>query len=213
MEEELINASNELSKVENRVKKAERLVNQDARRKTAENMMNKHDMDGGRRMETRRTSPEQMVNEGNRCGITEVVDHWEKLLRKERRLKVRKPIEIVNWFADEPATDSELSTDSQEEDLGWTEVEKKKVKEKKRKLRNLKKKMKKEEVAGKMRKIIGIGPIPTNSVQYFEKEGNKMFTRLARKAIREYLAYHLEFGRRRSRSNGDSRDKTVRLQE
>ena len=72
---------------------------------------------------------------------------------------------------DEPEVDSELSTDSQEEDLGWTEVEKKKVKEKKRKLRNMKKKMKKEEVAGKMRKIIGIGPIPTNSVEYFEKEG------------------------------------------
>ena len=189
MEEELRNASNELSKVENRVKKAERLVSQDTRRKSAEELMN---LDGRRSRENRQISPRRMEYQEGSCSNLEVRDHWDKLLKKEKKLKVRKPIEVVNWFADEPTTDSDLSNDSQDEDLGWTEIEKKKVNEKKRKIRYLKKKNKMEEVASKMKKIIGIGPIPTNSVQYFEKE-NISTHEARKKAIKEYLAYHLEF--------------------
>ena len=89
---------------------------------------------------------------------------WERLQRKDRKTKMRKPIEVVNWFADEPHDSSEPSLDSQGDEESWTEIERNKVNQQMRRRRRVKKNERMQEVVSKMKHMVGAGPIPESSV-------------------------------------------------
>ena len=150
----------------------------------------KVDMRRDRRMEGQKTSSERMEN-----GEKEKEPQnrlWEKLLNRKKMTKVRKPLIIKNWFADEPES-SDVSSDSMDDTTEvWSEVEQKRRNRQKTKQRKLKKERKIEELSKKMKHIVGIGPIVQASIEHFEEETNDK-AEARRLAANEYLKYYLLF--------------------
>ena len=101
-------------------------------------------------------------------------EEWNDLgiKRTKKKLKVRKPEQLKNKFADE-SDYTELSSSSQEETVeGWTSVEKRKERQKRNEVRKEKRKVRMEEVALKARLTVGIGPIDERSIDFFDREVN-----------------------------------------
>ena len=85
-------------------------------------------------------------------------DIWEVYMRKEKEPKIRKPVEVKNWFSDE--TDyismSSSSEESQEEEEKWQNINRKKRNQVRRRERRLERM---EKVASRMKHMVGIGPV------------------------------------------------------
>ena len=127
----------------------------------------------------------------------EYTDPWEGFKggdRKKSTRKILKPMEIKNWFADEPRDSTEPSTDSTGPDENWTEVERKRRNTQKRRKRRAKKLSRMEEIASKIQHMIGVGPIPRSSVEFFAEESESKDEAM-KKAIKEYLSCYLQFDR------------------
>ena len=123
----------------------------------------------------------------------EHIDPWTRLQEKtnmKNLRKIRKPVQVVNWFGDEPRDSSELSNDSTETEEKWTEVERKRRNTLKRRKRRAKRLNRMEEVATKMQHMIGVSPIPENSVEFFMVE-NGTVNDARKKAVKEYLGCYL----------------------
>ena len=121
---------------------------------------------------------------------------WELLegVAKTKERKVRKPPVVRNWFADEPGCDDCTSSSDTLEETGaeWSEVEKKKKRLLKRRQRREKRHERMSEVASKMQHMVGIGPIRSVTIDYFQKKTGSL-EEARRSAIREYLSYKLDF--------------------
>ena len=76
---------------------------------------------------------------------TKISDHSGRNQSKDNRNpKVRKPVILKDWFGEKSGDMSDSSLSSQEEDEGWTEIERMKAKKRKLQERKLKIKEKKE---------------------------------------------------------------------
>ena len=118
---------------------------------------------------------------------------WSRVGFRDKAPKVRKPVEVRDWFADEKSdSNSESSSDSNDDDEQWSEVKRKEVKNLKAKARKQKKKERMESMAERMRHMIGVGPIPKASIDFFTDADNDK-DEATKKAIKEYLKYYLDF--------------------
>ena len=114
--------------------------------------------------------------------VQEVPDTWERLVtEKEKTKKIRKPVRVMNWMADEPSY-SDMSSS----------VERKRRNQERQKTRNRKRRLRMRETAEKMRHTIGVGPIEDETIEYFEKETKDKSEALER-SVREYLGFFLDF--------------------
>ena len=123
----------------------------------------------------------------------EPVDNWELLVPK-KKIAVRKPIEIKNWFADESDSNlTSLSSSSSDEDSNtWNKIENKKKKQikDKKKRDHIKERM--AEVANKAKRMIGLGPIDNDTINKIEAEiGNRKTAEL--NAVTDLLKNSLDF--------------------
>ena len=127
-------------------------------------------------------------------------ENWEVLMTKREKPKIRKPIKITTWFADEPGTGNTSTTDTSEDDTRdenepeWKTIARKEIRKKKNMERKNKKKERMEELCTKMKHTIGIGPIAENSIKYFEKVA-KDRTKGIQMAVEEFLIYFLDYDR------------------
>ena len=126
-----------------------------------------------------------------------VPNSWERLLKgeeKKKKPKVRKPIAVKDWFAEENSDESDNSS-SESSGTGneeWKNVEQKKKQLRKKKDRKIRMKEKMEEIASRMMHMVGVGPIVKQTVQHFEQmAGNPESAR--KMAIEEFLSFHLDF--------------------
>ena len=148
------------------------------------------------RMSTRRQSnPATRVEEQRR-----IPENWEELAAKPPPPpKVRKPVQMTTWFTDKPEdmidlsnTDSSADNDSQDATNEWKKIEKQKKRKQKTLERKVKRKEKMENVASKMKHLIGLGPIPDKTIRHFENEAADTNEALIL-ASKEYLQYYLDF--------------------
>ena len=123
-------------------------------------------------------------------------DIWEGIIRKKNVEKVRKPAIIKNWFADESDTNVTISSseESIEDEEKWERVDRKKRNIIRRDERKWKKNDKMKEVSTKMKHMVGLGPVRSESIDFFEKQTNDRNEALI-KAVQEYLEYKLNFDR------------------
>ena len=125
-----------------------------------------------------------------------VPDYWEERAQAptlmdqpaKPTVKTRKPVVITNWFGIETSSDSEEATDEEK----WSEVERKRKSTEKKKKMLKKKQQLKRECATKAAHMASIGPISSDSVNYFmNKDVN--FEQAKVCAVRELLAYNLGY--------------------
>ena len=98
----------------------------------------------------------------------DIPESWERLIEPEKtKQKIRKPVVIKNWFADE--TSEEDTSSGSEEDAQWQEVDREKKRKKRQQMRKEKLKKRMAEVAGKARMMIGIGKITKRTLTTLER--------------------------------------------
>ena len=142
----------------------------------------------------KRTEIPVILDAENEKEQQEEEDIWDRIgIRKKKEMKVRTPIVTRDWFADTSSDSDSTSTDSQEEgDKDWNEVDRQRKNQRTRQARKLKKKKKMEDIAGRMRHMIGLGPIPKASLDFFaDRKDDKAKSR--EKTVIEYLRYYLDF--------------------
>ena len=106
--------------------------------------------------------------------------------RRRKKLGMRK---LRSWFCDE--TEEE---DTTEDESGgeWSEVQRvEKNKHKKRKLEDKRKRMQNENTA-KAEKILGVGPINKQTLQFFMRHTNNI-EKAKVEAVKEWLAFYMKF--------------------
>ena len=148
-------------------------------------------LEGQREMDDR--SGHSSRGDENAAGQSE--SPWENLgIGQEKVKKIRKPVTAKDWFA-EVRSDSEAdsSTDSQEEEEGkWNEIKRRERSQRIRQERKKRKKERMEAMASRMRHMVGVGPIPSASIRFFE-DSSKDDNEARIKAVKEYLKYYMEF--------------------
>ena len=121
-----------------------------------------------------------------------VKGNWETL-KKVKQVKVRKPPVILkNWFGEKPGDSTDSSSSSQEEDLTWNEVDRRKANLEKKIEKKNKIKEKKREICTRMRYMVGIGPILNATIEYHEKL-TETEEEARKAAVVEYLQYYLSY--------------------
>ena len=88
-------------------------------------------------------------------------------------------------------TSSSSCSQSKEEE-NWSEVDRKKNRQRKQRERINKRKDKMQKVASKMQYMIGVGPIEEKSVKFVET-GDRYTGEARKMAVKEYLRYNLDF--------------------
>ena len=124
----------------------------------------------------------------------DVPESWERLIEPEKfektKQKIRKPIVIKNWFADE--TSEEDTSSGSEDDAQWQEVDREKKRKRRQQMRKEKLKKRMAEVAGKARMMIGIGKITKRTLTTLEEElGCRK--KAEKKAVENFLQESLDF--------------------
>ena len=121
------------------------------------------------------------------------MEKWERLLIPEE-VRTKKKGKFVNWFSDEKIqSDTDISEDSQEEEVDeWKEVNRKQRNKRRQKRRQEKKKDMTKELSQKMQHLIGIGPVTKHSIDYFFKKTNNLGSAQIM-AAKEYLKHYLDF--------------------
>ena len=115
---------------------------------------------------------------------------WRRLGMDEKvKNKVRKPIIVKDWFGMESSSDSDTSNP---EDSDWSEVERQAKNRKKMKDRKTRRKEKISQIARRMKLMIGLGPIPKATRDYFDRKTSNKKEATA-KCVKEYLKYYLDF--------------------
>ena len=123
-------------------------------------------------------------------------DHWEDRAhspaRPNRRTapktKVRKPVTVKNWFG----LDSSSNEESEEDDSCWTDVDRKKKRQERKKISDIRKNKLKEECSSRAAHMASLGPITTETVNYFKTDGVS-FEDAKILAVKEFLACQLEY--------------------
>ena len=119
-------------------------------------------------------------------------DDLEDLVRKKKKTPlVRKPIIAKQWFCEE-YSESDSDSSQGEEPNQWTEIERKKRNLIKKKEQKQKLIQRKENIATRMKHMVGVGPIPQESISHFEKT-TKNPNEARIEAIKEYLRYYLKY--------------------
>ena len=128
--------------------------------------------------------------------VDDTPDTWEDRWKEEPVIKnhnrkstpiVRKPVVVKEWFGIESSSDESDSEQGQ-----WTEVERRK-RSKDKKLKMEKRRMRlKRECATRASNMIRIGPISTDSVEYFMKQGQN-FEDAKVSAFKEFCQYNLNY--------------------
>ena len=120
----------------------------------------------------------------------EVPDRWEELLPKPLKPKIRKPMEIMEWFGFQSETESSDSSDDGE----WTEVDRRKRSEDKKKLQKKKKKEMEALTAAKAANIIGVGPVDMSILDKHKNESIS-YKRCKILAVEDFLMKYLDYDR------------------
>ena len=66
-------------------------------------------------------------------------------------------------------SDTDVTDGTEEDESQWTEIERKKLNVKKKKERKRRTKQRMEDLAKRIKHMVGIGPIPQESIEHFEK--------------------------------------------
>ena len=98
---------------------------------------------------------------------------------------------MKHWFS-ENFSESDLDSSQGEESGQWTEVERQRQNQNKRKEKKLKIKQRMKDLETKMKHMVGVGPIPMESIEHFEKNSKDQNEAMI-KSVKEYLKYYLQF--------------------
>ena len=174
---------------------------QDIERELSENAgwmdrQDRQDRVGGRtpevNMETEvHATKDPSEREKTREREVETKDTWERLEPRRVERKIRKPMKIMNWFGNEPGTDSSSSDEE-----NWEDVNRKGKKEEKIKRRKERRMRTKAETAFKASKMLGIGPVNKDTRAHFERITNNDKEQARQLAVKEMLAHFLDFSER-----------------
>ena len=117
---------------------------------------------------------------------------WRRLGMKNKvKRKIRKPIEVKDWFGMDSSSESDSS--SQDEDEGeWSEVARQSKNRKKMKEKKIRRKEKIGQIARRMKQMIGLGPIPRATRDFFESKSKDKKVAMSM-CVKEYLKYYLDF--------------------
>ena len=113
---------------------------------------------------------------------------WEILQPTIRKEKVRRPIVPEHWFGDEDSS----GTDDGSIDSNWTEIERRKRGEEKRRKTRTKRKQKIEETLTKARSMVGIGPVTREILEKIDAT-DKDKEMVRKEIVEEMLKFHLDF--------------------
>ena len=107
-------------------------------------------------------------------------------MTKKKTPVIRKPPR-TDWFGLNSS-----SSDSEEEDMDWTEVDRRRKKEEKKRRAKKRKNDLKKECATRAANMFSIGPISVNTVEFFMKKGLN-FEEAKVGALKEFLNYNLNY--------------------
>ena len=100
---------------------------------------------------------------------------------------------LRRWFGEDTPENSSESEAEPSDDEDWDEKISRKERNRERKKRNLSnKKMRKETIATRAMRIIGLGPIEQKSIDIFMKD-SKDYKEAKSRAVKEYLSFYLQF--------------------
>ena len=119
----------------------------------------------------------------------------EKNIKKKKEKQNTGMKKLKSWFWEEDSTDeSEISSEEGEntDEETWEGVERRKRNKVKREKQKKRKNKIEEVTAEKASKMIGLGPITKESIDYFENKGHN-FENAKNEAAKEYLAFFLKF--------------------
>ena len=151
---------------------------------------------GDRGKEKEKEPSERMENERRQY---ETPETWEDRLEEEptildrmktkktKKNPIRKPVDTTNWFGLDTTTET-----TDEEDNNWKTVGRVEKTEEKRRKTAARKLEKMRDCAGRASRMICIGPITQDNVDYF-KQDNVTFEDAKKEALKEYLVYNLGY--------------------
>ena len=116
---------------------------------------------------------------------------WRRLgLNKKSKSKIRKPIEVKDWFGMDSSESESSSQD--EEESEWSEVDRKARNRKKLNEKKIRRKEKIGQIVRRMKQMIGLGPIPKATRDFLENKSKDKKVALSM-CVKEYLKYYLDF--------------------
>ena len=123
----------------------------------------------------------------------EVPLEWEERLvdglfyKRKDKVKVRKPVASSNWFGMDTSSD-----DSETELNEWKMIGRRATAEEKKIAGKRRKEERKRDCASRAARMISMGPISGETINYFRKDGTG-FEDAKKEAVKEFLQYNLDY--------------------
>ena len=117
---------------------------------------------------------------------------FEILPKKPVAPKIRKPVNVKNWFGNDKIVTSDSSSDNSD-DESWNKIEREKMNKIKIKKKKEQNKEKMRQVAMKARNMVGVGPVDMKSVDKMIAEKDMTRPAAEAKMVKDFLKNYLDF--------------------